>query len=184
MKYRITLTIIVSLLLMNMNSIAQDNGKQTSNFTNRLFTGGSIGLQFGTQTMIEASPILGYKINKNFAAGIGVTYQYYRLNYYGNILKTSIYGGSVFTRYYFLENFFLHGEYEALNVETAFFDPGHFYHKEERYWVGSVLAGGGYRQFIGENSSFNIMILYNFNDTPYSPYTSPLIYRVGIDIGL
>jgi len=163
---------------------AQDNVKQPNKFTDRLFTGGGIGLQFGTQTMIEASPIIGYKITKNFAAGIGITYQYYRMNYNGNVLQTSIYGGSVFTRYYFLQNFFLHAEYEALNLETAFFDPGYFYHKQNRYWVGSVLAGGGYRQFIGEKSSINIMILYNFNDTPYSPYNSPLVYRVGIDIGL
>lgn len=184
MKYRISMTIVTCLLLMNMVAIAQDNKKQPVKFTDRLFTGGSIGLQFGTQTMIEASPIIGYKITENLAAGIGVTYQYYRLNYYGNILKTSIYGGSIFTRYYFLQNFFLHCEYEALNMETAFFDPKYFYHKQDRYWAGSVLAGGGYRQFIGETSSFNIMILYNFNDTPYSPYASPLIFRVGIDIGL
>jgi len=177
----------ILLLLFSLNNlIAQENETPSDNRkpSSRFFTGGNIGLQFGSQTMIEASPILGYKITDNFSAGIGFTYQYYRLNLYGTIFKTYIYGGSVFARYYIFENFFIHGEYEALNLETAFFDPGSLFHKGERYWIGSVLGGGGYRQPIGGNSYLNIMVLYNFNDNPYSPYDGPLIYRVGIDIGL
>jgi hypothetical protein len=184
---QISIILLILAWIASFNGTAQDNQTlpaATSAPDNRFFTGGSIGLQFGNQTMIDASPILGYRITKNFSAGVGFTYQYYRLNYYNTILQTYIIGGRVFARYYFFENFFLHGEYEALNLETKFFDPGFLYHQSDRYWVGSVLAGGGYRQAIGENSFFNIMVLYNLNDTPYGPYDNPWIFRVGVDIGL
>ena len=187
MKIKLLSIIFFFILLFYVNNLSaqeEETSSDNKKLSNRFFTGGNIGLQFGSQTMIEASPILGYKITDNFSAGTGITYQYYRLNLYGTILKTSIYGGSVFARYYIFENLFVHGEYEVLNMETAFFDPGYFYHKEKRYWVGSVLGGCGYRQSIGGNSFFNIVVLYNFNDNPYSPYNGPLIYRVGIDIGL
>jgi hypothetical protein len=188
MKRNIIPSLLLSILLFACSSLAaQDNPTlptTTSSPEKKFFTGGSIGLQFGNQTMIDASPILGYRFTKNLSAGVGFTYQYYRLNYYGTVLKTYIIGGRVFARYYFFEDFFLHGEYEALNLETKFFDPGLMYHQTNRYWVGSVLAGGGYRQAIGENSYFNIMVLYNLNDTPYGPYDNPWIFRVGVDIGL
>ena len=165
---------------------AQENQSSGSDmkFTDRLFTGGNIGLQIGRQTMIDISPLFGYKITDNFVAGIGFTYQYWSYKDPYVSYHTDIYGGRFFSRYYFFKRFFIHGEYEFLNIETAFFDQGYKYHKSKRYWAGSVLGGIGYREQIGSKSYFNIMLLYNFNETPFGPYDSPIIYRAGIDIGL
>lgn len=174
--------LILITLLSSEYSYAQDDDEDIINLQPKhFFTGGNLGLQFGTQTVIDVSPVIGYMLTKRLAAGIGFTYKYYRENYYGNILSTSIYGGSLFSRLYLFKHVFLHGEYEALNLESDLFSTT--IQPDERFWVGSVLAGGGYTQTIGEFSSMYLMILYNFNETFNSPYTNP-VFRVGINIGL
>ena len=74
---------------------------------NRFFTGGNLGLQFGSTTAIDVAPILGYRVTEAFSVGIGATYIYLHINnnYYN--YTNDIYGGSVFARYNILENFFL-----------------------------------------------------------------------------
>jgi len=183
-KRIIRLIIIISIFISN-SGFSQENEQPVNNgkFGNRLFTGGNLGLQFGTETMIDVSPIIGYKFTKRFAAGIGIVYQYYSSKIYNTVFKTSIYGGSIFTRFYIIDNVFLHAEYEALSLETAVFDPYPSVHHQKRFWIGNPLAGGGYRQMIGDMSSFNIMILYNFNETIYTPYSNPII-RVGVNLGI
>jgi len=175
-------------IFIHPNVYSQDDqtDKQTpikSSFFNNVFTGGNLGIQFGTQTIIEISPIVGYRITNRITTGLGVSYRYYRLNDNNYIFKTTIYGGSIFARYYILDNIFIHGEYEVLNLETAFFDPNSLIHKKSRFWIGSMLGGGGYRQAIGAKSFINLMVLYNFNETPFSPYHNPVI-KIGIDLGL
>jgi len=187
MKIRIIIAVITfTILVAGCNLFAQDNTnmpKKQSRFIDRLVTGGDLGAQFGNETMINIAPIVGYKITDKFVAGIGITYQYYRSKIYSTVFSTSIYGGSVFARYYIIQHFFLHAEYEALSLETRYFDPSFLVHKGNRFWIGSPMAGGGYSQPIGERAAFNIMILYNFNESIYSPYTNPVI-RVGVSLGI
>lgn len=183
-----TFFVAISLIILFASSKlnAQQDGnspKNYSSFADKLVTGGNMGMQFGNQTMIDLSPMIGYKITDKFIAGVGITYRYYRSKIYNNVFKTTIYGGSVFTRYYIIDNIFLHAEYEALSLETQYFDPGSQVHTGKRFWIGSPMAGAGYRQAIGDRASFNIMILYNFNETIYSPYTNPII-RVGVNFGI
>jgi len=167
----------------NGNNYSNDNGFKFEK--NRLFTGGNLGLQFGTYTSIDVSPIIGYYFTNKFAAGIGAIYQYngFKDNINpANSYNTNIYGANCFLRYYLFKNIFAHAEYEALNLETLYFDQLNRY-STPRFWVQSVLLGGGYRQPIGEHSSVNIMLLYNINETVDSPYSNPII-RMGFDIGL
>lgn len=151
----------------------------------RLFTGGNLGLQFGNYTSIDVSPILGYKFTKRFAAGIGGVYQYYSYkdkNFPIYNFRTDIFGGKVFSRFYLFDFLFAHAEYEFLNLETKYFDPNNMRHNGERFWVHGVLVGAGYAQQVGLNSAFNIMLLFNINETIDSPYSNPII-RMGFDIG-
>ena len=152
---------------------------------NRLFTGGNLGAQFGTSTFLDISPILGYYITDKFSAGIGAIYQYagYKdRTFPAYNSNTSIYGGKLFLRYNIIESIFAHAEYEALNLETEYFDPMNYRHSTPRFFVHSILIGGGYRQPIGDYSSINLMVLYNINETIDSPYRNPII-RMGFDIG-
>jgi hypothetical protein len=189
MKSKIIFFIFFIFFLYNFSNLsAQDDpaksSTSTENFQKHLFTGGSIGLQFGIVTLVDLSPLIGYKITKNFSAGIGATYQYCSAKdyQYGYTYKTSIYGGRVFARYYFLKNFLVDAEYESLSLESKYFDLYQI-HNTPRFLENNLFAGGGYRQIIGENSCFYIMILYNLNETIDNHYGSPYIIRTGVEIG-
>lgn len=143
----------------------------------RVFVGGNVGLQFGTATFLDVSPLVGYRITDRFQAGVGCTYQYFRYRAPAYVFETNVYGARVFSRYFFVENFFAHSEYEVLNLEAFDIFPS------QRVNVGSLLAGGGYIQRWGRNSGVMIMILYNFTESYYTPYQNPII-RVGMMFGL
>lgn len=147
------------------------------------FTGGNFGLQFGSVTAIDVSPILGYRIKENLALGIGATYQYFRDGSYKPTISMDVYGGRLFARYYFLSYFFLHGEYELINHKKVNIIQGYSVVTNDRVWENNLYLGGGYRQLLGEFSSMHISALWNFNQGPYSPYSNPLI-RIGFDIQL
>lgn len=148
---------------------------QHSSFSERLFTGGEMGAWFGNITYVNLSPLIGYWITKDeLAAGAGITYQYYNNKDIG--FATSIYGGNAFLRYYIGESIFAHGQYEVLNVEA--YDQFH-----DRINVPALLLGGGYSEPVGNSSAFTLMLLWNFSETRYSPYSNPVI-RAGFIIGI
>ena len=147
---------------------------------NRFFTGGNLGLQFGSTTAIDVSPLLGYRVTNDFSVGVGATYMYfhYKNSFYD--YTNDVYGGSVFARYNILENIFLHSEFESLSVK-AYYSYTEYIRKQ----VNALYMGGGLRQMIGDYSSLNLMILYDvMHDNQYSPYSEPLVIRIGFDIGL
>lgn len=158
-----------------------ENTRSEYNFKSHLFFGGGFGLQFGYMTLIEVSPLVGYNITPKFSIGLSPTYKFYKYNdYYGQNLdlKTNVWGGSIFSRYYIFESVFAHVEYESLLYNTQ--TPG-FPETKQQY--NSFFVGGGYNQRIGGNSGMYIMVLWNLNDTPDSPYINPII-RVGFSVGL
>jgi hypothetical protein len=179
-KSAITVALSLLILMLHLSSNAQDSAMIRKNppkerFIDKLFTGGNLGAQFGTVTFIDVSPLLGYRITDKISAGIGATYQYYHYKDKFYDFETNVYGGRVFGRYLFNEFLFGHGEYEYLNLEAFDF-------KRRRVDVGSLLVGGGYIQRIGERSAVIAMILYNFTESVYTPYSNPII-RVGFNIG-
>ncbi len=144
----------------------------------KIYTGGGLGLSFGTITFINLSPIIGYKITPKYSAGIGITYIYIKDNRNTSPYSLNIFGGSVFTRYLITQFFFAHAEYEVLEGN---WDP---YYSSNRFLMENVWVGGGLRQHSG-NSSVNIMALWNLTETPYSRafFGNPQL-RIGIGIGL
>ena len=157
-----------------------NSNRNSSALSDRLFLGGDFGMQFGTQTLIQIAPLLGYRLTDEFSVGLTGKYIYYSLkDSYSNFnYKTNIYGGGLFTRYNITEELFLHAEYEALSLEVP-----NLYYELNRRVVSGLFIGGGYRQFIGNFSSLNIMLLYDVISDQYSPYQNPII-RVGFDFGL
>ena len=147
----------------------------------RLYFGGNVGLSFGDITIIEVAPLVGYRITPRWSSGIGFEYEYYRTSryIYGNF-STSIYGGSVFTEYNIWRDFItkgisliVHTEYEALSLDQKYFQDPNLPHG--RFILNSVLVGGGIRQHLGGRASINILVLWNLNQTQYSPYENPTI---------
>jgi len=173
---------LILLTLLSCHALAQDSTMlrkhpPKQSILERMFVGGNVGLQFGEVTYAEFSPIVGYKFNDKIAAGIGGIYQYYHFHnpYYD--LETNVYGGRVFGRYNFTDYLFGHLEYEYLNLEAFDF-------KRRRVDVGSLLAGGGYVQRISDHSGIVAMVLYNFTESTYTPYASPIIFRIGFMAGI
>ncbi|PKP02491.1 MAG: hypothetical protein CVU11_11685 [Bacteroidetes bacterium HGW-Bacteroidetes-6] len=153
---------------------AQDNFEGTG-LKNYFFVGGGVGLQFGSETNIEASPSFGYHFSNLLSAGIGGSYQYYSIRNSG--FRLNIYGGRVFLRAQPLRPFFAHLEYEILTYYTNIYSPINQY---EHVISENLLGGVGYREYFSEQFSYYIMLLYNFNYNIYTPYSNP-VFRVGVE---
>lgn len=183
-KNRLLLTGVI--LMWSIISSAQNND-QIDDRTGNFFVGGNLGLQFGTVTLIDVSPMGGYYITNNWSAGIGATYKYYRYTLLDNKFVSSYYGGRAFTRYQLqskkidlLNNLFLHGEYELLNYR---FEPQGGGNEYENSKVESYFIGGGYNAPLSRKVNVHLMLLYNLNDTANSPYENPVV-RVGVSVRL
>lgn len=193
MKYfKFLLPGLFLITLLNEPYAQKDNKGSRNELIHKFFSGGTVGLQFGSYTYINIAPIIGYRFNEYFACGLGPNYIFYRQKdvYTNYIYKTNIYGANFFTRVYFLKDIipsikdiYLHGEYEALSLETAVFDPYNYFHSTKRYWIGSIFGGAGIREMLGERAFMTLTVLYNFNETLDNPF-DPLVYRVGLEIGL
>jgi hypothetical protein len=162
--------------------------QKESNFFDRVDIGGYLGAQFGTYTLIDIAPMVSYRLTENFHPGIGLTYQYYKINYSSAPdYSTSAYGGSIFGRYYIWHDLFAHVEYAPLYVTyyDYYYDyTGNYsYRQKGSAWVHDMLVGGGYRQWLGQNAFVSLMLLWNVNESYYSPYRNPII-RIGFGIGL
>lgn len=176
--------LVLPLLLLSAAVQAQSDstgrfknrGPAPKPFADRLVFGGNIGLQFGSTTVINISPQVGYKITDRFIAGVGGTYQYVRLRYYNAQYEYRILGYNVWSRYYPFENLFAHAEYNRLYSE---WQP---WTNKGKYWIDGVLVGAGYRQNIAGNFGANILVLFNVKPSPEWPYRNPII-QAGFGFG-
>jgi hypothetical protein len=184
--------ILIFLVLMSVHlaftvaaqdTVKYSQPKKKERILDRMDFGGYLGAQFGDVTYIEVSPLASYYITENFQAGLGFTYQYYSVDYDGYPdYSSSAYGGSIFARYFVWRDLFAHVEYSPLYIADYQYPPG-VTPIDEAPWAHDLLLGGGYRQWIGDRAAINLMLLFNVNETIYSPYSNPII-RIGFGIGL
>lgn len=192
-KKLITLLVFVIIAVIANAQTSGDGELQRENrFFDRVVIGGGLGLQFGTVTFIEISPLIGYRLTEKLETGIGLTYKYYRYKdfYYDQTtndrfdLKSNIYGASVYTRYHILQGVFLHAEYEKLryNYDDVYVSAGQLIKDPTHANVDGLFLGGGYRQRISANSYFYISALWDIIQDPFSPYNNPIL-RMGVLLG-
>ena len=177
-------TILFSILLFSTRSVSAQIESPPHKFQwDRVITGGNVGFSFGSETIVDVSPIFGYRFTDRFHAGLGLKYEYYSDNRYVPKFETSIYGGSLFARYFVLENLFLHAEPELTSYERFVYDQyGNPYLR--RVTGKAFLVGAGYFQGIGRTSGIVLMVLYDILGDPYSPYSyNPLVIRGGFVVG-
>ncbi len=167
-------------LLLASPGYSQDDQDYIPPVRERLFFGGSFGLQFGTITDIQASPIAGMWVLPRLGVAVGPNYRYYSFR----SSKTHIYGGRSYLQYVFLRDIssvipigintglFLHGEYELLSLESAYWKNPYM---SGRFTTSTFLAGGGLSQQMGRRSSLNFMVLWPVNDSGYGIYSNPEI---------
>lgn len=181
----------------------QQNEEDEKGFSTKkiIFGGwGVFGIGSGV-TNIGATPILGYRITKNFSAGIGLGYQYLRVKDYFALtdpntllpvyetLNAHLFSPSVWARYLVWRNIFVQTEYEQ-NI-TMFKEYYTDYtqnipvitNQRTVQNVPCLLVGAGLRQPISDRSSFVIMALYDVLQNDYSPYRNTIALRIGFNVG-
>ena len=162
-----------------------DKTKELS-FGERLYFGGDFGLSLGrTQTFINLSPLVGYKLNEKLSIGAGPVFQYWQdqvvyINdqtgfQYQKKVSSLIYGGKGFGRLFLFKDFFANVEFEYISANLPIQEG-----LTERRWIPAIWAGAGYMIRLTDKAGINIMALYNpLFDQQNSPYTSPFDVRVG-----
>ena len=208
---RIAIAILLVLGFQNLNAqevysssgrpVNANKRKQEKNGfdTRKLSFGGGFGFGFGTITNISVSPVLGYRINDNFSAGIGFGYQYLRvkdkftlqdqsLDYIKKPYTATMYSPSIWGRYVIWHNIFAHLEYEHNFMSETVYDPYVIYTGPEKAIknkinVPSLLLGGGIRQPLTDRVSITFTGLYDVLQNPNSPYKGTLSFRFGVVVG-
>lgn len=169
----------IGLMLTASSAFAQ------SKFSfDRLVYGGNFGAGFSTyETLVAVSPTVGYRFSERFTAGPGVIYQYYRFHREQLDIKSNNYGGKLYASYLVTPNVLAYSEYEVLDLDFINIDAFGMYKGNSRKTIGSWFVGGGYRQEIGPSSSIDLMLLFNLTETPYTPYSNPIL-RFGLGFGI
>jgi len=155
-----------------------------NDWQDRIVVGGNLGAQFGPSTYVEVSPIVGYKVTDMFTAGIGFTYQYFSQNFNDpSILdyKAAVYGPRLFVQHDIIYGLFAHAEFEYAWYKFKYEDA---YIGDISGAVPALFLGGGYNYFISDNAKLQIMALYDVINGANSLYYSPLVFRMGVNIGL
>jgi len=187
-----TVKIIVLILfinLLNQNIKAQD---EDFYYKGKFFISPDFGLLFGTTTMIEVSPAVGYYISDRFSVAAGFIYEYYKQsNQFLPNFQTEIYGPRVYSRFTLIKNLsnllpvqsnleiMAHTEYESLSLENEYFGSGN----SGRFWYHTILIGGGISQRSSYRTKFNALVLWDVDTSTHSPNSNPVI-RIGIQIML
>jgi hypothetical protein len=166
-------------------TVAQDSEK-TGFDKSKLFFGGNLGLAFGTYTIINVSPQLGYHFSPMFAGGAGVNYSYFK--YDDGILNSrqSYAGMNIFGRVYPIQQFFIQVQPEVNYIWGSQTADGYTQdapsYKIPTQFVPSLLLGGGAAIPAGRGAII-ISVLYDVIQNQWSPYFHQAVYGFGYNIG-
>ncbi|MEN8203742.1 MAG: hypothetical protein ABFS28_14185 [Bacteroidota bacterium] len=182
------------LIIMVLSSLSLFAQGEMPSRKGKFFLIPELWLSFGTRTYIELGPLLGYHVNDRLSAGLGPHYIYQSQRAtpsYPYSYETHTYGIKSFGRFSLITNadqflpiklfndLFVHVEYEALSLESAYYSPPGS-SDEGRFLYHALLMGGGFSQRIGMYNSVSFMVLWDVNGTSSSPYSNP-IFRVGFN---
>lgn len=156
----------------------------------KIFVGGSLGLSIGTYSYLGINPLVGYRFNSVFAAGIALNAQYNATRYYqaNNTVNErdhfGLLGGGIFGRVYPIPQLFIHiqPEWDASFGTSIYYDG----RPDQKYRVqtSSMLLGAGYARQVGTSSFATLMLLYDVLQNPESPYGNQPLLRAGFEVGL
>lgn len=192
--------IIFLLLPLCFKAKAQDTNddnevKSTGFHKERLFTGGSANIAFGSgSTMLGITPQIGYSVTNWLDAGITFNLNYQSQKFYlsGDKVRQTTYGPGAFVRLFPVNFLFATTQYEYNSMHVKYIpnvagSPSQKYTQE----ANSVLVGAGYAggREKGGNTYYYLSIMWDVSGDPNSPYvdqyrrSSPVI-RAGYNIGL
>src|SRR5215204_1181377 len=150
---------------------------------NKLFVGGTFGLSFGSYTLVNLSPQVGYQFSRFFAAGAGINGLYSSEKWdeiYGERrTEYGVIGLNIFGRVYPIPFAFAQLQPEANYVwqTDTYYDQTNA--KQENKLGGkmipSILAGVGAAIPAGRGA-FTIMAQYDLLQNERSPYSENVFF--------
>lgn len=173
--------VLIFILLATLPLSAQQERRDIPVLRDRLFYGGSMGLQFGGITDIQLSPVIGLWVLPRLSIAVGPDYRFYKDNHG----RTVIYGGSAFTQIVVIQDLnnlipigmhygiFLQAEDELLSLESLYWKLTPV--NSERFFINTPLAGVGLSQPIGKRASLNLAVLWTLETPEYDIYSNPEI---------
>ena len=148
-------------------------------FGKRLTYGGTMQVLTQPQLAFDLSPLLGYRFNKRFTLGVGVTYRLaLAKNPVSIITENATYGGRAYAEYHLIKSFLLHAEYERMSQITPAADQD----TTRRNWQTSLLVGVGKTYRITNRLQGSVLFLYNLRHDKQNVYPQPFIIRAGFQI--
>jgi hypothetical protein len=156
--------------LLALPALLPAQGGDDRRFADRLWFGGNMWLSFGTFTMVQLDPMVGYRVDPGgrFIAGTGPSFWYLEDRRFKPKYTYTGYGYRIFSRYRVIDQAFLHAEFLHFNVDGArneLVGP-----VDKRFWVPHLLVGGGYLQRTGGRGGLYIQVLFELLQDPNSIY--------------
>jgi hypothetical protein len=152
----------------------------------KLFYGGNFGLSFGSYTLINLSPQVGYRLSDYWAVGAGVNLLYSSIHYTYPYEYKDEYGATglnIFGRVYPISNIMLQAQPELNYVwGSEIYYDGTPSLKLGHTFVPSLLLGGGIVIPAGRGALL-ATLLYDVLQNPLSPYYGRAIFDLGFNIG-
>src|SRR5579863_1259320 len=174
--------LIITMGIMQYSTAQDSDGKGFDK--SKLFVGGNLGLAFGTYTIVNVSPLVGYHFASVLAAGVGLNYSYYGYDDGFYTSKQTYAGMSIFGRVYPIQHAFIQIQPE-LNYMWASQVPDGGQSLPElktNQFVPSLLMGGGAAIPTGANGAITISVMYDVLQNTWSPYYHQAVYGFGYNV--
>jgi len=178
------LSLIIILAAFAQCATAQDSdGKGFDK--SKLFVGGNLGLAFGTYTIVNVSPLVGYHFTDVLAGGVGLNYSYYGYDDGFYTSKQSYVGMSLFGRVYPIPQLFIQVQPELNYMWASQVPDGgqNLPQLKTNQFVPSLLMGGGAAIPTGANGAITISVMYDVLQNVWSPYYHQAVYGFGYTMG-
>jgi hypothetical protein len=174
------LALFIAIVSFNSASgqIAQER-EEAPPIRDRIFFGGSFGLQFGTYSNIEILPVVGLWVLPRINVAVGPGYRFYKI--YDD--KTSIFSARAYTQLFIIRDIgnlfpsqihtgvFFQCEDEVLSLDSEYWRNVSY--SPNRFSVNTVLVGAGLSQQIGRRASLDFIVLWPLNESDYNIYGKP-----------
>jgi len=144
----------------------------------KLTFGGGFGMQFGNYTLISFAPQVGYNFSRLFNAGMGLSYTFYKDDFYVDAAKWDekrhYFGLNAYGRLYPVEYLVVSVQPEITRMWRTLEPKSSQGKISENKFVPSVVVGAGVRL-----GPITAMLQYDLVQNDYSPYGDRIFYSVG-----
>lgn len=184
MKKILFLAVLISVsLLMNAQNYRGTEKTVTPGSVigfdkSKLTFGGGFGMQFGDYTLINFAPQVGYNFSDVFNAGMGLSYTFYKDDFYVNATKWDekrhYFGINAYGRLYPVQYLVFSVQPEIARMWRTLEPKKSNESISENKFVPSVIVGAGVR--LGPVTA---MLQYDVVQNDYSSYGNRIFYSIG-----